>query len=77
MTLASCNCHCTYFNDGLCELAGHLDQGLPVICPYRQQPTGGFPPDPVTPGWEGLPLGFATARHHRYPASTKPPGRLR
>lgn len=77
MSLASCNCHCTYLNDGLCELAGHLDQGLPVICPYRQQATGGFRPALTAPGWEGLPPGFATARHHRYPGSTKPAGRQR
>ncbi|BCV22881.1 hypothetical protein [Moorella sp. Hama-1] len=77
MSLATCSCQCTYYNDGLCELASHLDQGQPVICPYQQPATASARPGPPTPGWEGLPPAFTTTRHHRYPGPTAPVARQR
>lgn len=68
MTLATCNRHCSYLNDGACELAGILEQGQPILCPYRHQKmdtlTGKvyFPP-------AGLPRNLATPPHYRYPGT--------
>lgn len=68
MPLATCNCQCNFRNDGHCELAAMLEEGLPVNCPYRQQQAAASTlPGTITPGWEGLPRSFATARHYRYP----------
>lgn len=77
MSRATCNCQCTYYNDGLCELADHLDQGQPVICPNRVQATGGLRPTSPTPGWDWLPPAFTTTRHHRYPGPIEPAARQR
>ncbi|QGP91552.1 hypothetical protein MGLY_08880 [Neomoorella glycerini] len=68
MTLATCNRHCSYLNHGDCELAGILEQGQPVLCPYRHREmatlTGEVNFQPA-----GLPRSFATPPHYRYPGT--------
>ncbi|KYH33516.1 hypothetical protein [Neomoorella mulderi] len=68
MTLATCNRHCSYLNDGACELAGILEQGQPVLCPYRHRETAALTGEVSFPPAR-LPRSLATPPHYRYPGT--------
>ncbi|NLW07726.1 MAG: hypothetical protein GX039_07100 [Clostridia bacterium] len=67
MSLASCNCQCSFFYDRTCELSTVLADKVPLICPYRQlQPANLSRPGTISPGWEKLPHSFTSTRHERF-----------
>ncbi|WP_406677137.1 hypothetical protein [Moorella sp. ACPs] len=68
MTLATCNRHCSYLNYGTCELGGILEQGQPVLCPYRHRVTATLTGEVSFPAAR-LPRSFATPPHYRYPGT--------